>query len=148
DESVLFAQIVGLREQVAEASKDRPPADAVRHRLSDFDAKLDGLRKQIVATTEGGAITGGERVREHTDQLYRAIVSCESPPSSYQLENTVALRGQLNDINTEFGRVTSAELPALNKALQDKGGHPLAVPPPTAFDDDDEAGAGGVRVGG
>jgi hypothetical protein len=147
DESVLFEQIAGLREQVAAANKDRPTGDAVRARLSNFDGKLDGLRKQIVATTEGGAITGEERLREHTDQLYGAIISWDGPPSSYQLENTAALRAQLGEITSEFNRLTAAELPTINKALQGKGGHPLAVPPPTAFDDDAEAGAGGVSAG-
>src|SRR5262249_18698661 len=33
DESILFARIVGLREQVAEAGKDRPATDAVHHKL-------------------------------------------------------------------------------------------------------------------
>jgi photosystem II stability/assembly factor-like uncharacterized protein len=147
DESVLFEQIAGLREQLAEANKDRPAKDAVRVKLSALDGKLDGLRKQIVATTEGGAITGEERLREHTDQLYGAIISWDGPPSSYQVENTAALRNQLNEITAEFTRVTTAELPAINKALQGKGGHALTVPPPTAFDDD-EHGSGGVSAGG
>jgi photosystem II stability/assembly factor-like uncharacterized protein len=148
DESVLFEQIAGLREQVAEASKKGPAADALHRKLADFDAKLDGLRKQIVATTEGGAITGEERLREHTDQLYGAIISWDGPPSTYVLQNTVALRNQLNEINGEFSRVTKAELPAINKALQSKDGQALSVPAPTAFDDDDLPGAGGVRAGG
>jgi hypothetical protein len=148
DESILFAKIAGLREQVAEADKGRASADAIHRKLSDFDGKLDGLRKQIVATTEGGAITGEERLREHTDQLYGAILSWDGPPSSYQLENTVALRNQLHDVDAEFTKVTGAELPAINKALQSKGGHALAVPAPMAFDDDDQPGAGGMRVGG
>jgi hypothetical protein len=32
-------------------------------------------------TTEGGAITGEERLREHTDQLYGAILSYEGKPA-------------------------------------------------------------------
>jgi len=148
DESILFEQIAGLREQLAQANKGRTAKDAVRARLSALDGKLDGLRKQIVATTEGGAITGEERLREHTDQLYGAITSWDGPPSSYQIENTAALRNQLNEVSAEFTRVTTAELPAINKALQSKGGHALMVPPPTAFNDDDEHGSGGVSAGG
>jgi photosystem II stability/assembly factor-like uncharacterized protein len=148
DESILFERIAGLREQVAQASKDHPAKDAASARLSAFDGKLDGLRKQIVATTEGGAITGEERLREHTDQLYGAITSWDGPPSSYAVENTTALRSQLDAITAEFTRVTAAELPAINKTLQGKGAHVLAVPPPTAFEDDDQRGAGGVSAGG
>jgi len=145
DESVLFGQIAALREQVAGADKDRPATDPVHRKLADFDGKLDGLRKQIVATTEGGAITGEERLREHTDQLYGAIITWDGPPSTYALDNIAALRNQLNDVTAQFTHITSAEMPAINKAL---GGHALSVPPPTAFDDDDrEGGAGGVRQG-
>jgi hypothetical protein len=148
DESLLFEQIAGLREQVAEAGKDRPTGDPVGRKLAQFDGKLDGLRKQIVATTEGGAITGEERLREHTDQLYGAIISWDGPPSAYQLENTAALREQLSQLKSEFARVTAADLPTINKALEGKGGHALMVPPPTAFEDDDEGGAGGASVSG
>ena len=49
------------------------------------------MRKQIVATTEGGAITGEERLREHTDQLYGAILSFEGKPADYQVANTRGL---------------------------------------------------------
>jgi hypothetical protein len=127
---------------------NRPHGDAVLHRLETFDGKLDALRKQIVATTEGGAITGEERLREHTDQLYGAILSWDGAPSAYQLENITALRGELTGINAEFDRLTQTELPSLNKTLQSKGAQLLTVPPPTAFDDDDDRGAEGVVAGG
>jgi photosystem II stability/assembly factor-like uncharacterized protein len=146
DESVLFEQIAELREQVAEANKNRPAADPLHRKLTEFDGKLDGLRKQIVATTEGGAITGEERLREHTDQLYGAIIGWDGPPTTYALDNIVALRNQLTEVSGQFTHITSAELPALNKALESKGGHALSVPAPTAFEDDDhEGGAGGVH---
>jgi hypothetical protein len=149
DESVLFEQIAALREQVAETNKNRSAADPLHRKLADFDGKLDGLRKQIVATTEGGAITGEERLREHTDQLYAAIIGWDGPPSTYALDNIVALRSQLNDVSGQFTHITSAELPGINKALEGKGGHALSVPAPTAFEDDDqEGGAGGVRAAG
>ena len=68
--------------------------------------------------------------------------------STYALDNIVALRNQLNDLTAQFTHITSAEMPAINKALESKGGHALSVPPPTAFEDDDrEGGAGGVRQG-
>ena len=147
DESALFAQIAGVREQVAEAGKSRPKGDALQRRLEDFDGKLDAIRKKIVATKEGGAITGEERLREHTDQLYGAITSWDGPPSAYQLENIAALRAQLGEIEGEFTRVISTQLPLLNNALKSKGAKALTVPPLTVFSDGDP-GSGGVAVGG
>ncbi len=147
DESILFGRIVGLREQVEAANKGRADTDPLRRKLSDFDDKLDGLRKQIVATTEGGAITGEERLREHTDQLYGAITSWDGPPSGYQLENTLALQAQLGDIDSAFSRLTAADLPALNKLLQSKGEPPLTVPPAVAYDDEEREAGGGIVAG-
>ena len=114
DESMLFARIAGLREQVEAAEKGRAATDPLHKKLSDFDGQLDALRKRIVATTEGGAITGEERLREHTDQLYGAITAWDGPPSRYQLDNIDALRGELTDISGSFEQLTSAQLPALN----------------------------------
>jgi photosystem II stability/assembly factor-like uncharacterized protein len=148
DESLLFARIAGLRQQVADANKGRAASDPLQHKLADFDGKLDALRKRIVATTEGGAITGEERLREHTDQLYGAITSWDGPPSSYQLANIEALRGELNDVSSSFDQITASQLPELNKSLDGSGGHPLTVPPLTAFEDDDEPGHGGGTLVG
>ncbi|HUA88982.1 MAG TPA: hypothetical protein VL994_06080, partial [Steroidobacteraceae bacterium] len=145
DETQFYGQIAGLRAQVAAASKGRPAKDALHVKLADFDHKLDDIRKEIVATTEGGAITGEERLREHTDQLYGAITGWDGPPSAYQLDNIAGLRSQLNDATTEFTRLTDKELPALNAVLKSHGGQTLTVPPPTAFADDEDAPHGGGR---
>jgi photosystem II stability/assembly factor-like uncharacterized protein len=145
DESNLFARIVGLREQIEQADKGRTNNDPLHHKLEEFDEKLDKLRKRIVATTEGGAITGEERLREHTDQLYGAIISWDGPPTGYQLENTKALRAELTDLSAEFTHVTATDLPTLNKTLQRKGGPALTVPSLTARENVDEhEGAGGI----
>ena len=147
DESALFARIAALREQVAAAQKGRPNADPLQHSLADFDGKLDALRKRIVATTEGGAITGEERLREHTDQLYGAITSWDGPPSRYQLDNLEAMRAELSDISGKFADLTSKQLPSINKALSGAGARALEVPPQSAFDDTAPGRGGGGRTG-
>jgi len=143
DESVLFEQIAALRTQVADAVRQRPAGDRALPRLAQLDARLDDLRKQIVATKEGGALTGEERLREHTDQLYGAITSWDGPPSQYQLDNAGALRAQLTELNGQFSRLATTELPELNRLLHSEGAQPLSVPAPAAFDDE-VGGAGGV----
>ncbi len=148
DETALFKRIAGLREQVTQANTGRPDKDPLNHQLKDFDGKLDALRKRIVATTEGGAITGEERLREHTDQLYGAITAWDGPPSRYQLDNVDGLRAELNDVSGVFEKLTGTELPTLNKALGSQGARGLTVPAPTAFDDDGAAGHGGSVTAG
>jgi photosystem II stability/assembly factor-like uncharacterized protein len=65
-------------------------------------ARLDEARKKIVATKEGGAITGEERLREHADTLYGAILSWEGRPARYQLERIDALERELADVEREI----------------------------------------------
>ena len=47
---------------------------AARAALEKFEARADELRKLVVATKEGGAITGEERLREHLDYAYGALL--------------------------------------------------------------------------
>jgi len=86
---------------------------------------VDAVRKQIVATTEGGAITGEERLREHTDQLYGAILSYEGKPADYQIANIDALRRELDDVTKQFQQLTTKDLPTLNDTLKARASRPF-----------------------
>jgi hypothetical protein len=137
DETALFRRISALRESVAEAGEGQgAPAAA----LDAFDAKLDALRKEIVATKEGGAITGEERIREHTDEIYGAIQSWEGPPAQYQLARIDALRAELADLDASFQKLLDGELPALNASLTASGRAALPVPPVPEIEDSDTSG--------
>jgi hypothetical protein len=87
------------------------------------------VRKKIVATTEGGAITGEERLREHTDQLYGAILSYEGKPGGYQVAYIDSLKRELDDVTKEFDQLLARDLPALNDSLKSKGQQPIEAPP-------------------
>jgi len=129
DESALMDRIIFLRGAVAKSVKALPESDDARKLLTDFDGKIDAVRKQIVATTEGGAITGEERLREHTDHLYGAILSWEGKPGDYQIARIDALRKELGDVTRDFENVVTKDLPALNDALKAKGKEPIPAPP-------------------
>src|SRR5437899_10232114 len=129
DESVLMDRILFLRGAVAKSVKALPENDESRKLLTDFDGKIDAVRKQIVATTEGGAITGEERLREHTDHIYGAILAYEGKPGDYQLARIDALRKELGDVTRDFENVVTKDLPALNDALKTKGKEPIPAPP-------------------
>jgi hypothetical protein len=82
-----------------------------------------------VATKEGGAITGEERLREHTDQLYGAILSYEGKPGDYQIAYIAALRRELDDVKKEFEELLTKELPGVNTSLKAKGQPQISQPP-------------------
>jgi hypothetical protein len=125
-ESALMDRILPLRAGIARTMAGLPEGDALRKTLSDFDGKVDAVRKQIVATTEGGAITGEERLREHTDQLYGALLSYEGKPGDYQMAYIDTLKRELDDVTKEFEQVTAKDLPSVNEALKAKGLGPIA----------------------
>ena len=128
-ESAVLDRIQQLRADVAAAAAKAAVDAATKAKLTAFDAKLDDVRKRIVATKEGGAITGEERLREHTDLLYGAIMSYEGAPAAYQVERIGVLEAELADIERQFEGLTASELPGVNQALQAVGQPAIAVPP-------------------
>jgi photosystem II stability/assembly factor-like uncharacterized protein len=149
DESALMDRILFLRDALAKMSSALPESDPLKKSVNDFDGKVDAVRKQIVATKEGGAITGEERLREHTDQLYGALLSYEGKPGDYQLAYIEALKRELADASNEFAGLVAKDLPALNDALKGKG-QPTISPPPekVAVNDDTTNFVGGGGIGG
>ena len=142
DESALMDRILALRGSLAE-NKQRLASDHdLQKAVADFDAKLDAVRKQIVATTEGGAITGEERLREHTDHLYAAILSYEGRPADYQIARIDTLRKELGDVTGDFEKLVATELPKLNDTLKAKG-QPAIEPPPAKVAVNEEVSSGG-----
>lgn len=129
DESAAMDRIVFLRQELAKSGSAIPEKDPLRKTVKDFDDKVDSVRKKIVATKEGGAITGEERLREHTDQLYGALLSYEGKPGEYQIAYIDTLRRELTDISKEFDQLLTTDLPKLNQSLKSKN-QPAISPPP------------------
>ncbi|HEX7704145.1 MAG TPA: hypothetical protein VF403_25560, partial [Kofleriaceae bacterium] len=104
-----------------------PESDALAVKLRAITAKLDEARKLVVATTEGGAITGEERIREHLDILYGAINGWEGRPARYQLDALDALRRELADADKTVSAIGTKDARALDHELEQ---HKLAPLPP------------------
>jgi hypothetical protein len=143
DESALMDRIMMLRGQLGKSQQALAADAATAKAVSDFDGKVDAVRKQIVATTEGGAITGEERLREHTDQLYGAILSYEGKPADYQIARIASLQRELDDVAKEFEALVTNELPSLNQTLKSKGQPEISPPPAKVAVNEQEAESGG-----
>jgi len=143
DESALMDRILFLRKDLAKSGAVLPEDDTLRKDVSDFDGKVDAVRKKIVATTEGGAITGEERLREHTDQLYGALLSYEGKPGNYEISYIDALKRELEDATKEFEQLLTKDLPVLNESLKTKGQQPISPPPAKVAGNETALGSGG-----
>jgi hypothetical protein len=112
--------IEGVRNGATARVAKLPEKDALRKQLEDLSAKCDELRKKIVATKEGGMITGEERIREHLGQLYGSINGYEGRPAEYQAARSESLAHELQDVIDDFQKLTQKELAAANAGLKKK----------------------------
>jgi hypothetical protein len=110
-------RINGVRLALLDRAGNLQKDPALAKRLQELSAKVDDIRRKIVATKEGGAITGEERIREKTTQLYGSLVSYEGRPADYQVARIDSLKKELGDVEAEFDALVAKELPAVNKDL-------------------------------
>jgi hypothetical protein len=115
--SALVDRLDGARE-AARARAAALKGDPLGARLGALADQLDEIKKLVVATKEGGAITGEERIREHLDQVYGAITGWEGRPAAYQTARVAALRRELGDVDAAFGALVAGEIKALRPELE------------------------------
>ncbi|MCE3002808.1 MAG: hypothetical protein LW860_08945 [Xanthomonadaceae bacterium] len=132
----LFGRMSGIadRIQMAQALAGRAGAglgegERLKGDLARFGEELDAVRRKIVATKEGGAITGELRLREHTDELYGALLGYEGRPGDYLLARIEVLSGEIAAVGSELDVLLAQRLPKLNDALRDEGQPPIELPP-------------------
>ena len=115
----------GVRLALDDRTGRLPAGDALATRLGVASAAVDELRRKIVATKEGGMITGEERLRENLADLYGNVVFYEGRPSATQVERADAIEHELADVVAAFDRWAAAELGGLNSALGTKQLEPI-----------------------
>ncbi|HVT04548.1 MAG TPA: sialidase [Thermoanaerobaculia bacterium] len=97
-----------------------PADDPLVARLRNASAQVDELRRKIVATKEGGMITGEERLREYLTALYSDVLQYDGQPSHTQVERSEALGRELGDVVKDFDSWTSKQLASINTSLASK----------------------------
>jgi hypothetical protein len=75
---------------------------AAQKKMTDLAEAANTLRSKIVATKEGGAITGEERLREFLAGLYGDVNGYEGRPTDSQVARADALAHELEDLIQEF----------------------------------------------
>ncbi len=129
-------RINGVRLALDQAAAKLPANDPLVARLRAASAQVDELRRKIVATKEGGAITGEERLRENLADLYGNVISYEGRPAQTQVERTDAITRELADIVRDFDAWLAKEMPGLNSALSGKQLPPIKVITREEWDND------------
>ncbi|MGA2381966.1 MAG: sialidase [Gemmatimonadales bacterium] len=120
-------RINGARAALDGRAARLPASDSLAVRLRAASGVADSLRKKIVATKEGGMITGEQRLREDLSDLYGTIVGYEGPPAATQLQRASAIAHELGDVMASFDAWAAKELEGLNAALTARQLQPISL---------------------
>jgi len=127
DMTFAVERINSVRQALDDRVTKLPARDALTRRLRAASSTVDSLRKRIVATKEGGMITGEERLRENLTELYGNIVFYDGGPTQTQLERADAVARELGDIARDFDAWAARDLPGINSALGAKHLEPIPM---------------------
>jgi hypothetical protein len=127
DMTYIVEQMNSVRLALDDGTAKLKKEDPLAERLRSASAQVDVFRKKIVATKEGGAVTGEERLREYLADLYGNVVGYEGRPSQTQVERADALAHELSDVVKAFETWSAKELPELNSTMAKEQLHPVQV---------------------
>jgi photosystem II stability/assembly factor-like uncharacterized protein len=104
-----------------------PAKDQARQQVATAATRLDAFHKRMVATGEGGWLSGEVQLREKLATLYGGINGYEGRPSKSQLDSVVVLRAELEKAEKDFATVVDHDVAAANRALAGRKLPPLHV---------------------
>jgi photosystem II stability/assembly factor-like uncharacterized protein len=140
-------RINGVHQALLDRSDRVKPDDGLRGRLQELASRADYIRKKIVATKEGGAVTGEERIREKAAQLYSALADYEGRPADYYLSRIDSLKRELADVTREFDAFAGKDLLNVNASLTAKRLKPINVLTLQQWNSTNAESEGGVGSG-
>ena len=125
--SAAVDRINDVRLALDDRSTKLPAQDSLVARLLNAEGVVDSLRKKIVATKEGGMITGEERLRENLADLYGNVTFYDGKPSRTEVARTTAIGRELRDVSRSFDVWVAREIPGINAALTERKLAPIPV---------------------
>ncbi len=141
-------RINGVHDALLERASKLGANDPLRKQCVEQAAKVDEIRKKIVATKEGGAITGEERIREKTAGVYAALVFDEGRPTDYYVARIDSLAHERKDVVDEFEAWSAKDLKAINASFAGKKLEAIQPITRAAWDKANAESEGGGSGGG
>jgi photosystem II stability/assembly factor-like uncharacterized protein len=123
----LVERLAAFRGELRGRMAKLPEADEARRSFARFDGDADTIRKKVVATREGGAVTGEERLRERAADLYASLVFYEGRPADYQLTSIDTLTRELEGVRKEFDAFVAKSVPEINRISARKKLPPMTI---------------------
>jgi hypothetical protein len=113
-------QIINLNDSLTKNIKEN--ADKKLHQaMKVFSDSLTAVRKSLVATREGTAITGEERLRERIGSLYGSVMNFEGKPTDAQMDRFNGLKHDMEVAQKRLDSIYAMQLLKVNTALKKDG---------------------------
>ncbi len=117
DLAFTVSQLNALKDSLKSAMMDCKVA-SVKTGMQGLWDKLEKIRKDLVATKEGSAITGEERLREKLSGVFAAVAGYEGRPTDSQLDRMKGLQYDYDQAVKKLNDLYTKDLAALNKQLK------------------------------
>ena len=116
DLAFFTTQIVSMKDTLKK--RDTLATDkALKKIISTTVDSLESIRKKLIATKGGLAITGEERIREKLSELFAGVVYYLGRPTDLQLERIKGLEKEMNDEKAKAEVLWNKNLPDINVRL-------------------------------
>ena len=119
----LVDAVADARDQ-ARARAGAVGAGSLAKRLTGLADRLEALRKTLVATREGGRLTGEEQLREKLAMLYGSVNGYDGRPTTNQIDYAGVLGAELEKARRDFEGLAK-ELTSINDTLAGRKLEPI-----------------------
>ena len=117
--------VKSLEDGAKQRAERLPKGDKLRQRLTSLADTLESFRATLVATSEGGWLSGEEQLREKMAKVYGAVNGYDGRPTKSQLDQEKILGGELDKAGIRLEALQSGEVAAVNRELESRKLEPL-----------------------
>jgi photosystem II stability/assembly factor-like uncharacterized protein len=118
---------VATRDGLRQRAAGLPQGDKLRGQIEKLAGDLDRFHASLVATSEGGWLSGEEQLREKLGSVYGGVNSYDGRPTKAQLDQTKLLGRDLDRAAARLEGILGGELAAVNKTLAARKLAPVQV---------------------
>jgi photosystem II stability/assembly factor-like uncharacterized protein len=117
--------VKSLEDQAQARAAKLAAGDRLRRQLETLAGSLEGFRATLVATSEGGWMSGEEELREKLAKVYGGVNGYDGRPTRSQVDQAKVLGDQLGRAEAKLAAFESGEVAAANAELAKRKLEPL-----------------------
>jgi photosystem II stability/assembly factor-like uncharacterized protein len=115
----------GLENAARERAEKLPAGDRLRKQLDSVASSLASFGATLAATSEGGWLSGEERLREKMAKVYGGVNGYDGRPTRSQLDQVKVLGDELEKAEAKLASIQNGEVAAANRELEKRKLEPL-----------------------